>query len=398
MCYVVPGHDLLSSAGPTRNVINLARAMGAHADVAVAFRRLADANPPEGIRVLEIEPGAPPAGRDDSAVRGMGFGEFYRYLRALRRFVDRELGGFDVVLEKNWLLSGYVSYLRRRGGQLAIPIENIVPNPSYAAGGQLLKRLRLHAGRWLAGYFLRGAPLIIAETQYLRTAIARYWRVPLERIVVVDLGVDRTLFRPIDQAVARARLGIAPDKTILVYVGVLDRTHNLDPAITAFNAHRDRGIELHIVGDGPRRRDYEAMAASGSAAVVFHGLVPHQEVPWRIAVGDLCIAPYDSIAFPSGELGYATLKIPEYMSVGRAVVSVPSGRILDLVREGETGFLMANEAENWRRLLANLPSRERLRVMGAAAAAVRLTSWGDTAAAYFSLCEKLMSTKAPVEG
>src|SRR5262249_46760063 len=36
ICYVVPGHDLLSSVGPSRNVVNLAQALSEWADVTVA--------------------------------------------------------------------------------------------------------------------------------------------------------------------------------------------------------------------------------------------------------------------------------------------------------------------------------------------------------------------------
>jgi glycosyltransferase involved in cell wall biosynthesis len=314
----------------------------------------------------------------------MGYGEFLSYLGALRRFVRNQLSRFDVVLEKNWLLSGYLSSLCLSRRQLAVPIENIVPNPAHFARQQLRKYLRLRVGRWLAGHHLRRVPLIIAETQYLKTAIADAWRVAPERIAVVDLGVDRDLFRPLDPAEARRRLGIAGDRLVLVYVGVLDRTHDLEPAIRALAGGGKAGVALHVVGDGGRRQEYQAMAAG--AEVVFHGRVAHDRVPDFIAAGDLCLAPYDSSAFPTGELGYSTMKIPEYLSVGRPVVSVPSGRIPELVRHGASGFLFPNDLDNWHRFLADLPPRERLQAMGAAARATKLTSWEDTAAAYLSLC------------
>ena len=75
-----------------------------------------------------------------------------------------------------------------------------------------MKLLRLHVGRWIAGRAIRGAPLVIAETEFLRKEIADYWRVPAERIAVVDLGVDRKLFRPLDQCAARQQLGIATER------------------------------------------------------------------------------------------------------------------------------------------------------------------------------------------
>jgi len=393
ICYLVPGHDLLSSVGPSRNVLNLATALSEWADVTVAFRRVADEHLPERVRVLEIQPGDAAATTDDAAMRGIGYGDFVGFMRDLRRFVHDDLRPFDVVLEKSWLLSGYVSGICQRRGQLGVPVENIVPNPAHAARAQFMKLLRLHAGRWIAGRAIRRAPLVIAETEFLKKEIVDYWHVAAERVAVVDLGVDRNLFRPMDQAEARRALGIPTSKTILTYVGVLDRTHDLEPAIRALLAQRPADVELHLVGDGVRREEYAAIAAESGRTVVFHGRVAHDAVPRHIAAADLCLAPYEPAAFSSGELGYSTMKIPEYLSVGRAVASVPSGRIRTLVRDGETGFLFANRAEDWARFLGALPTRERLRAMGERAAASKLTSWEDTARGYLTLCERALAAQ-----
>jgi hypothetical protein len=141
ICYLVPGHDLLASVGPSRNVLNLAGALNRYADVTIAFRRVADATSPPDLRVLEIQPGAAAATMDDAAMRAVSIKDFLMFMAALRRFVRTELGSFDVILEKNWLLSGYVSSICRRRGQLGVPIENIVPNPSHAARRQQMKSL-----------------------------------------------------------------------------------------------------------------------------------------------------------------------------------------------------------------------------------------------------------------
>jgi glycosyltransferase involved in cell wall biosynthesis len=84
------------------------------------------------------------------------------------------------------------------------------------------------------------------------------------------------------------------------------------------------------------------------------------------------------------------MKIPEYLSAGRAVVSVPSGRVSLLVHDGVTGFLFKNESSNWAKFLRELPARTRLQEMGQAAAATRLQSWDDTANSYFEHCLRLL--------
>lgn len=390
ICYVVPGHDLMSTMGPTRNVLNLARALQRHADVTVAFRRMADPEPPAGIRVLEIEPGRRGSRPDDAATTGMGYLQFLAYLARLRDFTRTELRDFDVVLEKSWLLSGYLSALCTSRGQLGVPVENIVQNASYAARRQPMKLLRMRVGGWVARRSMQKARLVIAETEFLRNEIHRHWGVPLSRVHVVHLGVDRALFHPLDQASARSALGLADAPTILMYVGVLDWTHNLAPVISALASIRPAGTELHVVGDGARRAEYEAMAAA-SGCVTFHGRVDHEAVPRYIAAADLCLAPYDAAAFASGELGYSTMKIPEYLAVGRAVASVPSGRIRSLVRDRESGFLFPNETAAWSEFLRSIPSRDRLRRMGEAAGAVEQPTWETTADAYHRLCVEALA-------
>jgi glycosyltransferase involved in cell wall biosynthesis len=395
ICYVAPGQALVASAGPTRNVLNLARALSQWADVTVTFQRVVEAEIPNGVRIVEIEPKAraKAALGDDAAVRGVGYAEFVSYLQALRRFAAQQLPSYDIVLEKSWLLSGYLSSVCRRRGVLGVPVENVVPNPGHSARRNLAKFARLHVGRWLAGHYLRRAPLVIAETEFLKADIATHWRVAPERIEVVDLGVDRHLFRPRDQADARLSLGIGSDKTVLMYVGVLDDIHDLGPLLEAMEAEPDPTLELHLVGDGHYRSIHQAKAEAAKN-VVFHGRVAHGRVPEFIAAADLCLAPYDPRVFAAGRLGYSTMKIPEYLSCGRPVASVPSGRIPSLVQEGVSGFLFPNDVPSWRRFLAERPSRQRLRRMGEAAAQVRLNSWEDTARAYLALCERQLTCSA----
>jgi glycosyltransferase involved in cell wall biosynthesis len=370
----------------------LAAALERWADVTVAFRRVFEPVTSHPFEILEIEPSKHElsAPIDDAAVRGIGYWEFLAYLRSLRRFAREQLPRYDIILEKSWLLSGYVSALCRQQGIPAVPIENIVPVLSGPLRSPLdLMRYARHWGaQQLAGRYLRQARLIIAETLNLKTAMTEQWRVPAERIEVVPLGVDRQRFRPLDQGKARGLLRIHSDATVLLYTGVLDRTHDLGPILESMAQMSGSSLQLHIVGDGALRERYEGMARALKETVFFHGRVSHQDVPQYIAAADLCLAPYDPKAFPRGEIAYSSLKIPEYLSAGRAVVSVPSGRILELVREGVSGFLFDNEIDDWLAFLRQCPDREQLRQMGEAAAASPCDSWEDTALAYHTICER----------
>jgi glycosyltransferase involved in cell wall biosynthesis len=394
ICYLAAGQGLLSTAGPTRNVLSLGKALQTYADVTVAFRYLLEDKPIGGPEVVELAPDKRPASAsDDSAMRGLSLVEFLSYLGTLHRFVRASRGRFDVILEKSWLLSGHLSAYGERHGVPGIPVENVIPSPKRHAETGLLKRLRIRLARRIAGHGLRKAPIIIAETEQLKGDMERFWAIEPDRIVVVGLGVDRSLFRPMDQAEARTKLCIASDKLVLLYVGALDETHRLDGAVAAVTAKRDPGIELHIVGGGPRQRVYVEAASRGSGTVIFHGRVAHHEIPHYIAAADLCLAPYDPRAFATGSLGYSTMKVPEYLSCGRPVVSLPSERMRNLLQEGEFGFLFENTREAWQRFLGEAPMRARLAAMGAKAATTRLPSWDETAQGYLKACERLVAAK-----
>ena len=136
----------------------------------------------------------------------------------------------------------------------------------------LAKRLRLEVGQRIAGYHLRRAPLIIAETEHLKRGIARHWRVPEERIAVVGLGVDRALFAPRDQAAARRQLGIAPDRARPALLPAWSTRPTIcGPLLAALARLQDPAVELHVVGDGILRAQHEAAARAAGANVVFHG-------------------------------------------------------------------------------------------------------------------------------
>jgi len=398
ICYVVPGHHCVPSAGPTRNVLSLAEALSSRADVTVAFRTVAPPAVGRGYAVIAIQKGQARlhTGQDDAAIRGIGLREFLIYLAALRRFVDTHLSTYDVVLEKSWLLSGYIAARCQRRGVPAAVIENVVRlwTEPLRTPRDLLRYGWHRYTQALVGRYLQRIPLIIAETAALKAAMIDRWRLPDERIKVVGLGVDHSLFRPLNQAEARLALGIASEVTVLLYVGVLDQTHDLSPVLTALRQISFPSLELHIVGDGMLRKTYEELVGVGCRNVVFHGRVPHASVPRYIAAADLCLAPYDVTKFPHGQVAYSTLKIPEYMACARPVVSVPSGHILSLIEDRVSGFLFHNHVQNWVNFLTTCPPREKLMKMGAIAAkTVGCCNWHMTAQRYWHLCKQICSGK-----
>ena len=394
LCYAAPGHALLSSSGPTRNILSLARALSHWVDVTVAFRKVLEPTHAEKYQVITIEPCVANVTeyKDDDATRGLNPLSHLAYLRTLHTFARQWAGSYDLVLEKGWRLSGFLSAAFRLQGVPGVLVENDVHYWSEPAWNSRipLKYLLHRSAQSLAGFCSRRVPMIIAETEELKAMLVKQRHVLPESVAVIGLGVDHSLFYPVEQASARQPLGIDSAVTVLLYVGGMDQYHDLGPILDALTQMQLPALELHFVGDGEYRPQYEAQASRAQVPVRFHGLVPHSLIPAYIAAADLCIAPYRTSAFHHAVVPFSTLKIPEYMACGRPVVSIASGNIQRLIEDQVSGFLFPNDVCSWVSFLKVLPSRAQLSGMGQAAArAVESLSWENTAAQYWQVCQRL---------
>lgn len=394
ICYAAPGHTLVSTAGSARNILATADALSAYADVTVAFRSIGEPVTDTNFAVREIFPAVAtgqPA-RDDVAARGLNPLAHLADLRSLKAFAETACDRYDLILEKGWRLSGYLSALALRRGTPAVLIENDARRWSEPRNSlRAVARFALHlAAQKLARKCSRNLPLVVAETEQLKRALIDERHLRPDRIHVVTLGVDHERFKPRNQKQARRELGIDDDALVLLYVGGMDQYHDLSPLLEALTESWPTHCQVHLVGDGEYRDRYQLLGERAGGIVRFHGNVSHAMVPTYIASADVCLAPYKTSGFHGGEVSFSTLKIPEYMACGRAVISVPSGHIMSLIDDNETGFLFANEVAKWLDFLAHVPTRQELLDMGAAAApSVAHLNWDATASAYLALaCEE----------
>ena len=395
ICYAAPGHTLLGTSGATRNILSVAEALSNWADVTVAFRSIREPVASPKFKVVAIDPGFEPAGaaiKDDVAARGLNVFAHMAYLRKLRGFAKQSGRMYDLVFEKGWRLSGFLSAAFCSRGVPSVIVENDVRYWNEPVENlRAIAKYGMHGvAQGLAGFCSRRTPLVIAETEQLKAMLIANRALAPECIEVVELAVNHKVFRPLSQSSCREMLKIEPAALMLLYVGGMDSYHDLAPIITALAQIRVPSLELHVVGDGANRSRYEALAGGARVPIRFYGEVPNHRVPEFIAAADLCLAPYRTSAFPSGAVYFSTMKIPEYMACGRPVASVPSGHIEKLIKDQVSGFLFPNEAGSWVSFLETLPSRERLAEMGLAAArAVESMTWEKTAVRYLEACQKL---------
>lgn len=188
---------------------------------------------------------------------------------------------------------------------------------------------------------------------------------PAQRLHLIPYGVDIRHFQRV--STARTRLGVDKDALVLLYVGRLDREKGLFDLLAAFNqidaTSASRRPELHLVGGGPLQEELQRTAENMGLAqrIFFHGPATRDQLPAWYSVADLLVLP--SWIEPFGRV------ILEAFSCGTPVISSSTGGPVDLVTDGQTGWLFPpRDVHALTKLFQNIVDHpERLPTLGAAA-------------------------------
>jgi glycosyltransferase involved in cell wall biosynthesis len=237
--------------------------------------------------------------------------------------------------------------------------------------------------RWLdtlATQALARADALIADSAYTRETIVQALRYPAERIRVVPLGVDHTLFRPRPVPPEfDARYGLDPGRRYVLYVGSENPRKNLPFLVRAFARLHQALPDVHLIRVGavqylPQARTLqEQIERAGLANAVLHySSVPDEDLALFYNRADLFV-------FPSLYEGFG-LPVLEAMACGTPVVCADAASLPEVAGDAALRVSPSDE-EGWAdamgRALTDLRLREELRARGLEQA--RSFTWERTA-------------------
>jgi glycosyltransferase involved in cell wall biosynthesis len=213
----------------------------------------------------------------------------------------------------------------------------------------------------------RRVDALIAEDVATCEALRRA-RLPARHIAT---GVDTRSFRAdaVHRRQTRLALAIPPDADVLVMAATINRQKGIALGLETFRRVAPAWPRLHLVvlGDGPERRRLEVMArtAPGASRLRFTGAVPDWDMARHYAAADILL-------YPTFRAEGTPRAIIEAMSTGLAVVATDRGGVRTVVRDGETGVLLARPSADLleRAVTVLLEDPGRRRALGARAATV----------------------------
>jgi glycosyltransferase involved in cell wall biosynthesis len=197
--------------------------------------------------------------------------------------------------------------------------------------------LRTLGFRLLERLLARVSTALVAVSPQVRDDLVALGVAPRDRFAVVRLGielVDRVAGDDTLRNETRHVLGIAPERFVVGWIGRMTGVKRTEDVLLAFRRLLDLGVDacLCMVGDGPDREDVERRAHDLGVMrdTLFLG---YQEEVARF------YAAVDVVILPSINEGTPVTAI-EALAAGRPVVATRVGGVPDVVRDGETGFLV----------------------------------------------------------
>jgi glycosyltransferase involved in cell wall biosynthesis len=242
--------------------------------------------------------------------------------------------------------------------------------------------------RWLTRYALEHADTITATGLHLATETTRYAPAAVP-VTVVPYGVDMQRFVP------RERGSGGGDHVVIGAVSRLSQEKGVRYLIEAFGQLRERyggGVSLRIAGDGPERARLEQMVQrlNLESSVELRGWLDHEAVPGFLNELDVFVLPstWEGFGVAAAEASAAGLPV-----VATNVYGIP-----DVVRDGETGLLVAPKdpgalARAVGRLVEDARLRRRLGEAGHEYVG-RHYDWTENAQQMAAIYERLLSSRA----
>jgi len=347
------------TGGMSVYIRELARELGKQGHLVDVYTRVHD---PKDRQIYELNQNARlihlRAGEDEEIQKLAVYFHLSEFVSNLENFRKQNNLQYDLIFSHYWLSALAGTYLQQWWHVPHITmfhtlgaVKNAIKEGDCLVPGESEPELRIETERDV----VQKCHHIIAPTKKEKEALIRHYGASSEKISVVPCGVNLEQFKALDKTQARQYLGFAcpphmkhggsqrNNDKIILFVGRIDPLKGLDKLIKAlpYLLHIQR-LRLVVIGGGEHsQHEIERLRKLAcdfkiQEAVTFLGLVKHEQLPYFYSAADVCVVPsyYESF-------GLVAL---ESLACGTPVVATDVGDFKSIIRQGETGYVVVDNA------------------------------------------------------
>ncbi len=234
-------------------------------------------------------------------------------------------------------LSGWWA-AKMKGVPFVLEVRDLWPESLAAVGvGNANSALQRTLGK-IAGFLYRKAQHVVVVTPAFREHLTRVWKVPAEKISVVQNGVETGLFSPRNGDVDLMKRINAEGKFVVSFIGTIGLAHGLETVIAAAErlAHVAPDVMFMLLGEGADRERIVALAAAKNLKnICFVPQQPRERIPDYIAASDACL-----VVLRKSEVFETVIptKMLEFMACARPVILGVGGQAREILERSGGGI------------------------------------------------------------
>jgi glycosyltransferase involved in cell wall biosynthesis len=291
--------------------------------------------------VVRIVPFAPPIGEKWQAYRSIPTNDVVegipvRTIRAFflprmlaSEFLPQQVGHALARIARRFAPDIVHAHFLIPSGQVAVrlPFPTVVTAHGSDAYDWAWRRPGL---RRAATEAIRRSSKLVAVSDFIRRRVAALSS-ECHDVTVIHNGADDRIFKPADRFEARRRLKLPDDRFVIAFAGRPTHAKGAYDLLEA--AARLRHLRPTILLAGPvPSAELRAAIERLNVDVVELGLLSHPDLAQAISAGDVFCLPSYNEGLPAS--------ICEAMLAARPVIATPVGGIPEIVKNGETGYLV----------------------------------------------------------
>jgi len=222
-------------------------------------------------------------------------------------------------------------------------VRDLWPESLAAVGvsdkGSVLHRMLAR----IAGFLYRRADRIVVVTPAFRDYLIEHWKIPGEKISVVENGVETEQFRPAPADRELRRELRAENSFVVCYIGTMGNAHGLETLLNAAAElqHSAAQVVFVLVGEGAEKAKIMALARSRSLNNLrFVNQQPRERIPQFISSADACL-----VLLKKTELFKTVVptKMLEFMACARPVILGVDGQARQILEQAGAGIFVEPE-------------------------------------------------------
>ena len=187
---------------------------------------------------------------------------------------------------------------------------------------------------------MRKAEVITTVSYSLKGKISNIRK---DRVFVIQNGVDRSMFRPLDRAKCRKELDLPQNAKLVGYAGSIHRLEGVDRLVEMFELLKKEVKNCHLVIAGRYPKNEERYINLDREGIIYLESLTQENVVKLINACDVAIVPYTNNYQVTYGFPY---KLVEYMACKAAIVATEVGDVRLIMKNRKDSLCSADSIED----------------------------------------------------